>query len=112
MGRDISNMSRFMRYAVCAVLGFGVLSMFLSSSTDPANEPSAEMAEALLPVVDAPVVTEAPKVEQTARRKVPKMSEQALYARDRRAKEREKRSAQAQEVQHLETDTVTIRDKK
>ena len=104
-------MSRYMRFAVCAVLGFGVLAMILSSNSGPAVEPQPEISDVLAVGVDEPPVS-APVVEQKpVRPKTPKMSDQAKRARDRRAEEREQRSIQALDEERPDTDTVTVQKK-
>ena len=103
-------MSRYMRYAVCAVLGFGVLSMILSSKSDPSTD-SPEVEQALSDVEAQSNLRDTTPEERTARPKAPNMTEQARRARDRRAEERETRSIQALDQERPETDAITVRRK-
>ena len=103
-------MSRFMRFAVCAVLGFGVLALLMSDTEAPQTKMQTQM-EHILAHVDAQMaaeqVADTPKIVAP---KKPKLSEQARRARDRRAEQREERSVRRIEDGLPETDSITVRE--
>ena len=109
--QDSPSMSRSLRYAVCAVLGFGVLSMILSSQRDPSTNSPDTVEQTLTDVEVKLNLRGSTPEESTARPKAPKLSEQSRRARDRRAEEREMRSVQALDQERPETDAITVRRK-
>lgn len=99
-------MSRYMRFAVCAVLGFGVIALFLSDT----GESTPTKMEKIIASVDSEMSEKAVEAEPAnfATPK-PRLTEQALKALDNSAQEREKRSAQRMNEGPPATDSVTIR---
>ena len=101
-------MSRYIRFAVCAVLGFGVVALFLS---DTGNDAPPKM-EQIIAHVDAQLAAEEAKTEvKVVYPPKPRLSEQARKARDKSALERELRSAQKMAEEPPATDKVTVRPK-
>ena len=102
-------MSRYMRFAVCAVLVFGVLAMTISSNS-PSTETTQPELDQLLAEVDAKLAVKEPVVEEQAvATPSPRMSEQARRARDRRAEDRENRSIQMLDKERPDTDVINVR---